>query len=115
MSSDLASVAQHHQLVIDLDITIRCCRKLIQSMDRTLSRLNLSEQHLDLNSKVRAVFEDRATRDFQTFIERKNPCIDAPDNCLQLGCAFYLSECPEILTCLIAKRPRSRNPCLSNK
>lgn len=39
MSLDLAHVPQHHQLVMDLEDSVTCCRMLVKTMDDQLSKL----------------------------------------------------------------------------
>jgi hypothetical protein len=65
INSDLAEMPQHHQLVIDLEDSITCCRMLISSMDKQISKLDWNtENKLDIGSRIKVVFEDKATRDF---------------------------------------------------
>ena len=68
IASDLQDVPQHHQLIIDRGDSVDCCRTLIEIMDKHLSRLEWSTiGALELTSKIRKFFDDKAYRDFQTF------------------------------------------------
>lgn len=76
IASDLADLPQHHQLVMDLENSITCCKMLLGSMDVQLSKLDWNaESHLDLGSRIRVVFEDKASRDFQTFVARQTSAL----------------------------------------
>jgi hypothetical protein len=76
ISSDLAGDPQHHQLVIDLEESITCCKMLMESINTHLSKLNWkAENTLNSASKIRVVFEDKANNDFQTFIQMQTSAL----------------------------------------
>ena len=75
-SSDLAREEQHHQLIIDLGESIICCRMLIESMDDHVHRMDFNAREgLELGRRIRFVLEDKATRDFQIFIQRQTSAL----------------------------------------
>lgn len=72
VSSDLQDVPQHHQLIIDIGDCIDCCRNLIKTMDDHISKVDSrTTDALNLSSKIRRVFNDKAFRDIQIFMERQ--------------------------------------------
>ncbi|MCJ1380348.1 hypothetical protein MMC17_003451 [Xylographa soralifera] len=76
VSSDLADVPQHHQLVLDLEDSVTCCRMLVKSMDGQISELDrTADNTLDVGSRIKVVFEDKAGRDFQKFIKRQTSAL----------------------------------------
>ncbi|MCJ1283789.1 hypothetical protein MMC26_003120 [Xylographa opegraphella] len=76
ISSDLAETPQHHQLILDLEDSISCCRILIKSMDGQISKLDwTTDGALDLSSKIKFVFENKASKDFQKFIKRQTSAL----------------------------------------
>lgn len=76
MSLDLAHVPQHHQLVMDLEDSVTSCRMLVKTMDDQLSNLDRTcNNALDIGSKIRLVFETKASQDFQTFIGRQTSAL----------------------------------------
>ena len=77
ISSDLAYHPHHYQLVMDLGESIGCCRLLVKSMDDQLSRLRCgSDDKLDLGSRLRIVFEDKTSHDFQKYIKRQTNALN---------------------------------------
>ena len=72
ISSDLAYHPHHYQLVMDLGESIGCCKMLVKSMDSQLARLQCgSDNKLDFESRLRVVFEDKISQDFQKYIKRQ--------------------------------------------
>ncbi|KAL8790150.1 MAG: hypothetical protein Q9195_006530 [Heterodermia aff. obscurata] len=72
ISSDLAYHPHHYQLVMDLGESIGCCKMLVKSMDDQLARLQCGpDDKLDLESRLRIVFEDKTSHDFQKYIKRQ--------------------------------------------
>jgi hypothetical protein len=58
IDSDLAE--QHHQLVMDLDLSMTCCRMLIDKMDAQVLELHrTASDDLDVGSKIKVVFRSR--------------------------------------------------------
>jgi|SRR5579862_3720083 len=63
---------QHHQLVMDLDMSMTCCRMLISKMDAQVSELHrTADEALDLGSRIKIVFGNKANEDLQKVIERQ--------------------------------------------
>ena len=76
VSSDLINTSQHHELAIDLSNAIACGTPQFQAMDRRLSELDWNFDHtLDFRSRLRVFFEDKASKDFQIFVERQNSAL----------------------------------------
>jgi hypothetical protein len=70
IDSDLAE--QHHQLVMDLDLSMTCCKMLIAKMDAQVSEFHrTADDVLDVGSKIKVVFGARANEDLQKVIERQ--------------------------------------------
>jgi hypothetical protein len=62
----------HHQLVMDLDVSMSCCRMLIGKIDLLLSKLHqTADRTLDFSSKVKLVFGNKHINDVQKLIERQ--------------------------------------------
>ena len=93
ISSDLADVPQHHQLVMDLEDSLSCCRMLIKSMDEQLFSLDWHDSALDLGSKIRLVFDSKVSKDFQKFIQRQTSALTL----LLTACNWYDAHCAEFL------------------
>lgn len=85
VSSDLAGVPQHHQLVMDLEDSVTCCRVLMKSVNEQLIGLDWDDGTLDLGSKIRVVFNSKASNDFQTFIQRQTSALTL----LLMACVWY--------------------------
>lgn len=87
ISSDLAGNPKHHQLVIDLEDSITCCTMLTRAIDDKLSKLGWSEDStLDFESRIRVVFEDKTSKDFQIFIERQTNALTL----LLVACSWFM-------------------------
>ena len=55
--------SQHHQLTMDLSITLECCKNLISFVDDHISRLDWDEaDNLTFQSKAMAVMDDGGVR-----------------------------------------------------
>lgn len=67
--TDTNPAEQHHQLVMDLNGSISCCRMLICKVDTQLSELRQdTDETLDLASKVKFVIGNRGMDDLQKMI-----------------------------------------------
>jgi hypothetical protein len=87
IDSDLADIPQHHQLVIDLENCIICCRMLIKSMDSLILKLRWDAgSNLDIASKIRMAFSSKESQDFQKFIERQTSALTL----LLVACNWYV-------------------------
>ena len=63
---------QHHQLTMDLDASITCCRMLITRMNSAIQELNRGAAGgLDLGSKIKVVLGERKHEEFQKLIDRQ--------------------------------------------
>jgi guanine nucleotide-binding protein G(i) subunit alpha len=66
----------HHQLVMDLEIPMTCCRMLISRMDAEISELyQQSTETLDTASKVKLIFEGKTMDELQKMIERQTDAL----------------------------------------
>lgn len=76
ISSDLANIPQHHQLIMDLEQSVACCYVLVNSIKTQLSKLEWNdEDSLDLGSRIKVVFEDKASKEFQTYVKRQTSAL----------------------------------------
>lgn len=70
IDSDLAE--QHHQLAMDLDLSITCCRMLIGKIDAQVSELHrAADNALDVGSKIKVAFGSMANEDLQKMTDRQ--------------------------------------------
>jgi hypothetical protein len=66
----------HHQLVMDLDVSMSCCRMLIGKIDLLLSKLHhTGDETLDFSSKVKLVFGNKNIDDVQKLIEQQTSAL----------------------------------------
>ena len=64
MSMSLETESQHHQLIIDLDISLRSCKTLILFIDGHLSCLEWNDTNmLTIGSRIKAVLNDKSITD----------------------------------------------------
>lgn len=76
ISSDLAYHPHHYQLVMDLGDSIGCCNMLVRSMDDQLAKLRCGlNDKLDVESRLRVVFENKIGEDFQKYIQRQTSAL----------------------------------------
>ncbi|KAG8526346.1 uncharacterized protein KY384_000339 [Bacidia gigantensis] len=86
ISSDLSNSPQHHQLIIDLEEAIHCCRLLVKSMDENMEQLNQNgTETLDFQDKLKVFFNNSDFETFQTFIQRQISAL----NLLLTACNWY--------------------------
>ena len=72
ITSDLSDQPHHYQLVMDLGESIACCKMLVKSMDDQLAKLQCGvDNRLDVESRLRIVFENRVCEDFQKYVQRQ--------------------------------------------
>ena len=94
ISSYLAGMPQHYQLVIDLEGSISCCRTLMQSVEEQMESLSRTQDNnLDLGSRVKIVFETKAGKDFQKFIQRQASALTL----LLTACNWYNTPTPLLM------------------
>lgn len=68
--TDLAD--QHHQLVMDLDVSVTCCRMLVGEVGAQINDLHsTSKGSLDQGSRIKLVFGNSKMEDLQKMIERQ--------------------------------------------
>ena len=66
-----------HQLVMDLDDSLVCCKRLISEIERGISKLHQTRYHvLTLNSKMKIVFGNRSLDDLQKMIGRQTSALN---------------------------------------
>ena len=106
ISSDLAYQPHHYQLVIDFGESIGCCKRLVKSMDDQLAKLAWDEDNrLDVESRLRVVIGDKATQDFQKYMQRQTSALTL----LLVACNRYGSPWNiGIMNTLINGTPASR-------
>jgi hypothetical protein len=70
IDSDMADL--HHQLVIDLGVSITCCRMVVGKIDTHLSAMDQGEGNtLGVESKIKLVFKSGELEDLQKILERQ--------------------------------------------
>ena len=105
ISSDLADVPQHHQLVLDLEDSVTCCRTLMKSMDSQISKLDwTTDDTLNLGSRIKFIFENKASKDFQKFIKRQTNALTL----LLTACNWYVLVVPTVEFPTAAERVTAR-------
>jgi uncharacterized protein YaaN involved in tellurite resistance len=106
-----SDIPQHHQLAIDLENSIICCRMLIKSMDSQILKLRWdADSNLDIASKIRVVFASKESQDFQIYLERQINALTL----LLVACNWYVFGVKyeffhPLLKVPAAKRSPSRN------
>jgi hypothetical protein len=66
----------HHQLVMDLDVSISCCRLLMNKVESFFSDLTqLTERPLDLREKFKIVFGSSGPESVQKLIEHQTSAL----------------------------------------
>jgi guanine nucleotide-binding protein G(i) subunit alpha len=74
MDTDLAE--PHHQLIMDLEVTITCCRMLTTQIDSHVSELNLSaSDELEFRSKMKLIRKNGTLEDLQKMVERQTSAL----------------------------------------
>ncbi|KAF2810536.1 uncharacterized protein BDZ99DRAFT_443396, partial [Mytilinidion resinicola] len=62
----------HHQLVMDLDLSMACCKMLVAKIDKSISELQVTAAHnLDFGSKIKVVFGNKTMDSLQKMVERQ--------------------------------------------
>ena len=78
----------HHQLIMDLDLSLECCRAFIQRIDLQVSGLHLKETlKLDKASRLKLLFGGKPTKEIQKMLERQTNALTL----LLTACNWY---CP---------------------
>jgi hypothetical protein len=66
----------HHQLIMDLDISIKCCQLLISKTEGFFAELaDLTDKPLDLRQKFKVVFGSAGPENVQKLIERQTSAL----------------------------------------
>lgn len=66
----------HHQLVMDLDVSVSCCRLLICKIESFFTDLaQLTEKPLDLRNKFKVVFGSAGPESVQRLVERQTSAL----------------------------------------
>jgi hypothetical protein len=66
----------HHQLIMDLDISIKCCQLLISKAEGFFAELaDLTDKPLDLRQKFKVVFGSAGPENVQKLIERQTSAL----------------------------------------
>lgn len=75
MDTDTQSV--HHQLTMDLDVSIACCKLLVDSLDLLMDQIDRStDQPLDVFAKLKLVFGTGGIDELQKHIERQTNALN---------------------------------------
>lgn len=62
----------HHQLVMDLELSIKCCRMLIDKMDSEVSELSRSaDSGLNSQGKIKLMIKNGKLEELQKMVERQ--------------------------------------------
>ena len=61
----------HHQLVIDLDRSVACCRLLVHKIDAEVSQFRYTNNTLEASSKFQLLLKTRDFERVQVMIERQ--------------------------------------------
>jgi len=62
----------HHQLVMDLEVSITCCRMLVSKMDSEVAELRQNDNNgLDTQSKMKLVVKNGTLEALQKMVERQ--------------------------------------------
>jgi hypothetical protein len=62
----------HHQLVMDLDVSMSCCRLLVGNIEAMLTELRKEDDgKLDVTSKVKLIFSKKNINGLQKLIEQQ--------------------------------------------
>jgi hypothetical protein len=62
----------HHQLVMDLEVSITCCRMLVNKMDFEVSELRRDDNNgLDTQSKMKLIVKNGTLQELQKLVERQ--------------------------------------------
>ena len=112
IASDLVDAPQHHQLIIDLEEAIVCCRVLVQSVGEEIERLEQNDEgSLDVHSRIQVVLKTQKFEEFQTFISRQISALGL----LLTACNWYVVVRLELagsaLLTWIAKHSLSKRTC----
>ena len=62
----------HHQLIMDMELMIKCCKTLAHKIETQVSELYLNaDQVLDFESKVRLMLKNSTLRNLQKMVDRQ--------------------------------------------
>ena len=87
----------HHQLIMDLDLSLDSCQALVKRIDLELSGIRLKEtSRLDKTSKVKLIFGGQSIEVVQKMLERQTNALSL----LLTACNWYCFT-PLIDVCLL--------------
>ena len=67
----------HYQLIMDLDVTLSCCRMLTSELNKRISELHQTpNETLEFFSKVKLVFGSKSINYFQKLIEQQTSALN---------------------------------------
>ena len=81
----LSDTEAHHQLIMDLDLSLYCCQILIEKIDSKLSEFSLNDLRLDRISKIKLLFGGKSMDNIQKMIERQTHALTL----LLTACNWY--------------------------
>ena len=80
--------SQHHQLIMDLDMSMTCCHLLVQKMDAHLLELRqMPNGNLRSSSKVKLILGDASIERLQQMVERQTSALTL----VLSACSWYSS------------------------
>jgi len=68
---EASAESPHHQLAIDLDRCLRCCRLLIAKIERELAQLQAEAGPLKAAGKLRLMFKSKEIKEVEAMIGRQ--------------------------------------------
>ncbi|KAF2176748.1 hypothetical protein K469DRAFT_678160 [Zopfia rhizophila CBS 207.26] len=72
LENNVTDTTQHHQLIVDLEVSLQCVRMLITRMEEQISGLvRNADNKLELGSKIRITLCSKTIKDFQKYIKRQ--------------------------------------------
>ena len=84
--AELDDTEAHHQLTMDLETSLSCCRILVSKLDNELSRFHQTSEHtLDFSSKRKLVLGRQDIEAIEKLIQRQTIAL----NLLLTACNWY--------------------------
>lgn len=76
----------HHQLIIDLDDSVACCRTIVEKIDASLSELQKKPNgELQVSAKIKAMIGSKSMDDLQRTLELQTNALTL----LLTACSWY--------------------------
>ena len=103
----------HHQLIMDLDLSLTCCQMLLGKMNVHLSDLRCKDDgRLDTASRIRLITGGKPMQELQKMVKRQTNALSL----VLIACNWYYIyprlRCLEPNCIFIAQQSRSRDLCL---